>query len=230
LSLAKPAPRVFPDSNVLVEGLFSPWSVSRAILIMARAKLFSLVMKASKTSKKSKTKPGNERTALIQRQASDPALTNAVAFWTDATTSGSILRRRDIKRDKSNAVLSFFGSTDKHPAAVTASDVKRWQVEMEEKGLAQTTVYTRICHLSSFFRWAMKDSLLGQYLVSNPVSYAHPKAPKPYQTRSAKSLTEEQVFALLKVVGAKAALATSWASATTRCCCSTLRRACGATR
>jgi integrase len=75
---------------------------------------------------------------------------------------------------------------------------------MEGKGLAQTTVYTRICHLSSFFRWAMKDSSLGQYLESNPVSYAHPKAPRPYQTRSAKSLTEEQVFALLNVVGAKA--------------------------
>src|SRR5262249_31753750 len=35
-------------------------------------------------------------------------------------------------------------------------------------------------------------------------SYAHPKAPKPYQTRSAKALTEEQIFALLNVVGAKA--------------------------
>ncbi len=42
--MANPAPRVFPDSNVLVEGLFSPWSVSRAILIMARAKLFRLVL------------------------------------------------------------------------------------------------------------------------------------------------------------------------------------------
>jgi predicted nucleic acid-binding protein len=42
--LAEPAPRVFPDSNVLVEGLFSPWSVSRAILIMARVKLFRLVL------------------------------------------------------------------------------------------------------------------------------------------------------------------------------------------
>jgi integrase/recombinase XerD len=161
-------------------------------------------MKASKTNKKSKTKPGNERTALVPRQASDPTLANAVAFWTDATTSGSSLRRRDIRRDKSNAVLSFFGFTGKHPAAVTVADVKRWQVEMEEKGLAQTTVYTRICHLSSFFSWAMKDSLLGQYLESNPVSYAHPKVPKPYQTRSAKSLTEEQVFALLNVVGARA--------------------------
>ncbi len=44
MSLAGHIPRVFPDSNVLVEGLFSPWSVSRAILIMARARLFRLVL------------------------------------------------------------------------------------------------------------------------------------------------------------------------------------------
>jgi site-specific recombinase XerD len=126
-------------------------------------------MKTSKSSKKGKTKLGKERTALVPRQASDPALANAVAFWTDATTSGSSLRRRDIKRDKSNAVLSFFGFTGKHPAAVTASDVKQWQVEMKEKGLAQTTVYTRICHLSSFFRWAMKDSLVLRQNIIRPV-------------------------------------------------------------
>ena len=36
--------RVFPDSNVLVEGLFAPWSASRAILILARAELFRLVL------------------------------------------------------------------------------------------------------------------------------------------------------------------------------------------
>ena len=88
--------------------------------------------------------------------------------------------------------------------AVTQADVKAWQAEMEGKGLAQTTLYTRICHLSSFFRWAIKDSSLGQYLESNPVSYAHPKAPKPCQIRSAKALTGEQIFALLNVVDAKA--------------------------
>jgi hypothetical protein len=42
--VAESAPRVFADSNVLVEGLFSPWSASRAILIMARVKLFRLVL------------------------------------------------------------------------------------------------------------------------------------------------------------------------------------------
>jgi len=36
--------RVFPDSNVLVEGLFAPWSNARAILILARARAFRLVL------------------------------------------------------------------------------------------------------------------------------------------------------------------------------------------
>jgi hypothetical protein len=69
-----------------------------------------------KSGKKRKTKLGKERTALVPLQTSDPALANAVAFWTDATTGGSSLRRQDIKRDKTNAVLSFFGFAGKHPS------------------------------------------------------------------------------------------------------------------
>lgn len=36
--------RVFVDSNVLIEGLFSRWSNSRAILVLARSGLFRLVL------------------------------------------------------------------------------------------------------------------------------------------------------------------------------------------
>jgi predicted nucleic acid-binding protein len=36
--------RVFVDSNVLIEGLFAPWSSARAILILARASAFRLVL------------------------------------------------------------------------------------------------------------------------------------------------------------------------------------------
>ena len=36
--------RVFVDSNVLIEGLFAPWSAPRAILILARAGVFRLVL------------------------------------------------------------------------------------------------------------------------------------------------------------------------------------------
>jgi predicted nucleic acid-binding protein len=44
MSLPDTLQRVFPDSNVLIEGLFAPWSASRAILILARARAFRLVL------------------------------------------------------------------------------------------------------------------------------------------------------------------------------------------
>jgi len=128
----------------------------------------------------------------------------AVSNWTDAITSSESPRRADIRRDKTNAALSFFAFCGKAPAEVTAADVRGWQEEMEGKGLAAPTVYTRVCHLSSFFRWLMKDPSLGQVIRSNPVGYAHPKAPRPYQTRSAKALTKKQTAALLNVAQARA--------------------------
>lgn len=152
-------------------------------------------------TKKSEPDP---TTALIESQRSDPALTNAILFWADATTGSASERRDDIRRDKRRAVTSFFASSRKHPGEVTTADIKQWQAELEGQGLAKATVYARICHLSSFFRWAMKDPVLGKHLKSNPAGYAHPKAPRPYQTRSAKALTREQVVALLKVVKTKA--------------------------
>ncbi|MGH9844068.1 MAG: hypothetical protein ACREEM_35505, partial [Blastocatellia bacterium] len=36
--------RIFPDSNIYIEALVSPWSTSRAILILARLKLFRLLL------------------------------------------------------------------------------------------------------------------------------------------------------------------------------------------
>jgi predicted nucleic acid-binding protein len=37
-------PRVFVDSNVLIEGLFAPWSAARAVLILARVRLFRILL------------------------------------------------------------------------------------------------------------------------------------------------------------------------------------------
>ncbi len=36
--------RIFVDSNVLIEGLFAPWSASRAILVLARAGVIRLIL------------------------------------------------------------------------------------------------------------------------------------------------------------------------------------------
>jgi site-specific recombinase XerD len=149
-------------------------------------------------------KVGRESMELIMPKASDPELQTAVSNWTDATTLTESARQEDIRRDKTNAVLSFFVFCGKTPEEVTTTDIKMWQEEMEGKGLAATTVYTRVCHLSWFFRWLMKDPVLGQVIRSNPVGYAHPKAPKPYQTRSAEALTKKQTAALLKVAEVRA--------------------------
>ena len=37
-------PRVFLDSGVLIEGLVSPWSAARGVLILGRAALFTFVL------------------------------------------------------------------------------------------------------------------------------------------------------------------------------------------
>lgn len=56
---------MFPDSNVLIEGLFAPWSASRAILILARSRAFRLVL--------SPYVEAEVERALLNRLAGDPS-------------------------------------------------------------------------------------------------------------------------------------------------------------
>jgi integrase/recombinase XerC len=148
----------------------------------------------------------DEHTALVPTSdLSVAAIRNAVAVWSDATTNMASSRRHDIRRDKQNAVISFFSHAGKNLLDVTPLDVKSWQESMEAKALARTTVYYRLCHLSSFYSWAQKHPTIGQYVTSNPVRLAHPKAPKAYQTESVKALTDEEFVALLSAVRNRAA-------------------------
>lgn len=128
------------------------------------------------------------------------ALRHAAELWADATTNTVSPRRHDILRDKRKVVVSFFDYVKKTPAEVTPLDVKDWQSFLESSGLAPTTVYTRLCHLSSFYGWARRDPGLGQHLTSNPVRLARPRAPKAYQTESVKALTDDEFIGLLSVV------------------------------
>ena len=121
----------------------------------------------------------NDRHALARtRDGTSVAVRNAAALWSDATTNPASPRRQDLLRDKQRAVLAFFRHAGKHPGDVTPMDVKGWQKALEEKGLAVATVYARVCHLSSFYAWAMRDTSLGRFIHSNPALLAHPKAPK----------------------------------------------------
>jgi integrase len=132
------------------------------------------------------------------------AIKNAVSLWADATTDAASVRRLDLLRDKTKAIVAFFDLVGKHPAAVLPSDVKRWQEAQEAAGLTRATVYTRLSLLSSFFAWAMREPAIGAILTSNPVRLARPKAPRAYQTESTRALSDEELRGLLSVVRSRA--------------------------
>jgi integrase len=50
----------------------------------------------------------------------------------------------------------------------------------------------------------MRDPQLGSYIHSNPARLSRPKAPRAYQTESAKSLSDDELQALISVVQKKA--------------------------
>jgi integrase len=131
------------------------------------------------------------------------AILNAVALWTNATTSDGI-RRNDLVRDKQQVVITFFNFTKKHPADVTPLDVREWLAALEKQGRRPTTIYQRACLLTSFYDWALRDPALGSFIKSNPARLARPKAPKAYQTESSKSLSDEELESLISVVRQKA--------------------------
>ena len=142
----------------------------------------------------------SERGLVPAGQGERNALLNAVSLWADATTDAASARRPYLLRNKTKAVIAFFDLVRKHPAAVLASDVKKWQEEQEAAGLTRATVYTRLSLLSSFFGWAIREPAIGAVLNSNPVRLARPKAPRAYQTEKTKALSDEELRALLAVV------------------------------
>jgi site-specific recombinase XerD len=146
----------------------------------------------------------NQITAL-QTLESDlqVALRGAVSLWASATTSDSE-RRRDLLRDKQRIVLSFFQHSGKLPSEVEPVDVQEWLRELEGKGSSPGTTYQHACLLSSFYSWAIHDPEIGQHLRSNPARLARPKAPKPYQTESVKSMSDKEVQLLVKAVRRRA--------------------------
>lgn len=147
----------------------------------------------------------SEGEGLVPVQRTDEiALRNAVTLWAETMTDGSSDRYHDLRRDKTLAVLSFFNSVAKHPAEVQPGDVKRWRDELESAGLKQNTVYSRISRLSSFYRWLMRDPILGVHVKTNPALLARPKRPRAYQTGSTKSLTDEEMNRLLAAVRLRA--------------------------
>lgn len=131
------------------------------------------------------------------------AIRNAVSLWANATTSEG-KRRTDLLRDKDKIVSAFFEYLNVNPAEVKPVDVQSWLAALERQGISPATIYQRACLLSSFYAWAMRDPELGFYIRVNPARLARPKPPKAYQTESSKSLSDDELRALISVVQKKA--------------------------
>lgn len=141
----------------------------------------------------------------VDTDQSHAAVLTVAHLWAHSTTDATLTRRDDLINDKSKTVYSFFIFVRKRPVDVSTIDVKRWQDDLEGKGLSPSTIYTRTCFLSSFYRWAIANTPLGEQLDHNPVALARPKKPKPYRTDRTKSLLDEELRTLISFVKAKAA-------------------------
>jgi integrase/recombinase XerC len=144
-----------------------------------------------------------KKTLVLASSDYRTAVRNAVQLWASATTSEGV-RRDDLVRDKQQVVVAFFDFIKKHPAEVTPLDVREWLAALKEQGRRPTTIYQRACLLSSFYTWAMRDMEIGSYIKTNPARLARPKAPKAYQTESAKALSDAELEALVSIVRQKA--------------------------
>lgn len=138
------------------------------------------------------------------------ALRNALRLWAEASTALSTERRKELQGYKQRVVSSFFSFVGKSPGEISALDVESWRDWLARSkpdglGLRANTVYARICFLSSFFEWAMKEPMLRGQIGSNPARLALPKAPKAYQTEAVKAWTDEELQAIVNVVAEKAA-------------------------
>jgi integrase len=142
----------------------------------------------------------NPQSGLVHRRSDFlPALRGAIRLWAEGSTSAGE-RFDDLVRDKRSAVEEFFRLINKHPAEIKPHDVQEWRQELEARGLKPNTVYSRVSRLSSFYRWLMRDPALGTHVKTNPALLARPKRPRPYQSGSTKSLTDEEMNRLLASV------------------------------
>jgi integrase len=143
------------------------------------------------------------------REDASVALRHALRLWAEASTAPSTERREELQGYKQRVVSSFFAFVGKTPGEISALDVEAWRDWLARSkpdglGLRANTVYARLCFLSSFFEWAMKEPALRGQIGSNPARLALPKAPKAYQTESVKAWTDEQLQAIVEAVRARA--------------------------
>jgi integrase len=143
------------------------------------------------------------------RDSSGVALRHALRLWAESSTALSTERREELQGYKQRVVSSFFAFVGKTPGEISALDVEAWRdwlarAKPDGLGLRPNTVYARVCFLSSFFEWAMREPALRRQIGGNPARLALPKAPRAYQTESVKAWTDEELQSIVRVVSEKA--------------------------
>lgn len=125
---------------------------------------------------------------------------STIDSWLSKTVNFSSIRARDIKNDKSKAILDFFDLIDKSPELVLPQDVLIWQEYLIEQNLAEGTIYNRLSSLSNYFEFLRFDAELGKIIQFNPAKVSLPKSPKPYKSETTKALSRDELFALISIV------------------------------
>ena len=135
----------------------------------------------------------------LTRIQPDTELQTSIERWTRATTDQTLTRAKDINRDKTRVVQSFFALVEKQPDEINSQDVLKWQRNLKERDLSERYIYASLSHLSSYFEWLRKTEL-APFLKINPVQSAMPKPPKKYNSPKAKSLTDGELTNLWRYV------------------------------
>ena len=146
-----------------------------------------------------------KRAVIIKRSNGELATRGtrgAVLAWANNTTDETSRRRADLLRDKSRTLADFLSFAAKPVEEINAADVLAWREDLERRGYSPATIYAAVSKVSSFYRYSEREH--PGLLPVNPVNGARPKAPKPYQSESTKSLDDGDLDALLALVKAKA--------------------------
>jgi integrase/recombinase XerD len=131
-------------------------------------------------------------------------LSESIELWANSSTGSTVRRRNEMLRKKRTAIERFFAAIKRDPGEVTPTHIKAWCDKLANDGLRPATIYARVSFVSSFYNWAQRDPELGKNIHHNPATLSRPKAPKPYQTESAKSWTDEELQKLVERVSTQA--------------------------
>jgi len=123
----------------------------------------------------------------------------AIRAWASgSTTAGS--SHQTYVGEKTFIVSEFVGRLPYPPQHATPNDVSEWIEAMRAEGKEETTIYSKVSKLSSFYKWFKENS---DKNFRNPVDPVRPKPIAPYQSDAAKGWTNDEMNAIMNALRKK---------------------------